>query len=162
MLSCVQHFIPQYPSLCSKINGEESAEFTNSLGESITVRVCASECDTVALLGRVMDSNKAAASMLASAVHKDLPLPHIPQEQLKAVQSVSLCPSQLGIWIDPIGKVPVCSVIHRHLTVCCCLVQKSCPKVFPCFCIFLLCAYYFHKVKVWETYRISGSLTAVM
>jgi len=115
MLSCVQHFIPQYPSLCSKINGEESAEFTNSLGESITVRVCASECDTVALLGRVMDGNKAAASMLASAVHKDLPLPHIPQEQLKAVQSVSLCPSQLGIWIDPIGKVPVCSVIHRHL-----------------------------------------------
>ena len=43
----------QIPSLAEWVQGEESAEFTNTLGEKITVRICDTQDGTATLLAKV-------------------------------------------------------------------------------------------------------------
>ncbi|KGL81949.1 Inositol polyphosphate 1-phosphatase, partial [Tinamus guttatus] len=55
----------EFPELRDHIGGEESNEFSNGLGETVVVQVCATQGDTAALLCRVLENNRAAAELLA-------------------------------------------------------------------------------------------------
>ncbi|XP_048028877.1 inositol polyphosphate 1-phosphatase [Megalobrama amblycephala] len=88
----------QFPELTGFIHGEESNKFENGLGESVTVTVCAQEEDTTALLAKVLDGDRAAASLLSKAIHQDLQLRDETAESLQ----LSISPADVGIWIDPI------------------------------------------------------------
>lgn len=69
-------------------------------GESVTVTVCGTEDETAALLAAVLDGDRTAASLLAGAIHQDPASIDAHTDGL----AVPLDPSQLGIWIDPIGE----------------------------------------------------------
>lgn len=68
----------------------------------MTVTVCSTEGETATLLASVLDNNHTAASLLARAIHRD---PVTADAQADAL-TVPLNPSDLGIWIDPIGERP--------------------------------------------------------
>lgn len=70
-----------------------------SPGESVTVTVCGTEAETAALLASVLDGDHTAASLLARAIHQDPATIDAHTDGL----TVPLSPSELGIWIDPIG-----------------------------------------------------------
>lgn len=72
-------------------------------GESIQVTVCSCEEDTAALLATVLDGHQAAADLLAQAIHQDLQLMDEAAESLELL----LCPSEVAIWIDPIGNINI-------------------------------------------------------
>lgn len=69
-------------------------------GESVIVTVCSTEEETAALLATVLDGDHTAASLLAKAIHQDPATVEANTDGL----TVSLSPSELGIWIDPIGE----------------------------------------------------------
>lgn len=66
----------------------------------MTVTVCGTEDETAALLAAVLDGDRTAASLLAGAIHQDPASIDAHTDGL----AVPLDPSQLGIWIDPIGE----------------------------------------------------------
>lgn len=66
----------------------------------MTVTVCSTEEETAALLATVLDSNHTAATLLARAIHQNPATIDASTDSL----TVSLSPSDLGIWIDPIGE----------------------------------------------------------
>ena len=70
----------KFPQLAERILGEESAQFTNQLGESLTVAVQEREEDTASLLERVLAGNSEAAALLARQVHTR---PEVPQLQVR-------------------------------------------------------------------------------
>ncbi|XP_039885261.1 inositol polyphosphate 1-phosphatase [Simochromis diagramma] len=88
----------QFPDMAEFIHGEESNKFENGLGESVIVTVCSTEEETAALLATVLDDDHTAASLLAKAIHQDPATVEANTDGL----TVSLSPSELGIWIDPI------------------------------------------------------------
>ncbi|KAM8794163.1 inositol polyphosphate 1-phosphatase [Eudromia elegans] len=90
----------QFPELRDHIGGEESNEIRNALGETVAVRVCATEGDTAALLCRVLQQDRAAAELLAAAVHQDVALS---DPELDAV-ALSVPTGELALWIDPIDS----------------------------------------------------------
>ncbi|NWQ91314.1 INPP phosphatase, partial [Burhinus bistriatus] len=118
----------EFPELQGHIHGEESNEFRNGQGESrgeqrsrgppmpgdhgavaeagmlagetVTVRVCATPGDTAALLLSVLEPERAAAELLAAAVHRDVALG---DAELAGV-ALSIPPQDLAIWIDPIDS----------------------------------------------------------
>lgn len=69
----------------------------------MTVTVCSTEAETASLLASVLDNNGTAACLLARAIHRD---PVTIDAHAHAL-TVPLNPSDLGIWIDPIGKQPL-------------------------------------------------------
>lgn len=69
-------------------------------GESVTVTVSATEGETAALLASVLDGDHTAASLLAQAIHQNPATIDTITDSL----TLSLSPSDLGIWIDPIGE----------------------------------------------------------
>ena len=85
--------------------GEESAEFTNTLGENIRVRVCSSIEETSQLLSRVLDGRPSAADLLAKEVHSSHSYHGIGHELLEQVPEDLFNVDNLGIWIDPIGEL---------------------------------------------------------
>lgn len=95
------HYIGNYfPELQSNIKGEESSTFTNTLGESVCVKIGENETETASCLEKVLDGNKIAANVLASEVHKNIELsshfdniPELPND---------IDYLDIGIWIDPI------------------------------------------------------------
>ncbi|XP_036388239.1 inositol polyphosphate 1-phosphatase isoform X1 [Megalops cyprinoides] len=72
--------------------------YTASRGESITVTVRETEEETAALLSTVLDGDRTAAALLATAIHQDLQL----VDQAAGSLELPLRPHELGIWIDPI------------------------------------------------------------
>lgn len=88
----------QFPEMADFIHGEESNKFENGLGESVTVTVCRTEEETAALLATVLDGDRAAASLLARAIHQDPATVEASTDGL----TIPLSPSELAIWIDPI------------------------------------------------------------
>ena len=103
--------------------GEETNEFTNTLGENIKVRICDTQEETSALLCRVLDGRKVAADLLAKEVHSPVPPWNDESEtfcrnSLKlAVEDLAEVPDEednqfsaedLAIWIDPIGQFIYC------------------------------------------------------
>lgn len=71
-----------------------------SPGESVTVTVCGTEEETATLLASVLDGDHTAAALLARAIHQDPATIDANTDGL----TVPLSPSELGIWIDPIGE----------------------------------------------------------
>lgn len=66
----------------------------------MTVTVCSTEEETAKLLASVLDNNHTAASLLARAIHQD----PVTIDAHAVGLTVPLNPSDLGIWIDPIGE----------------------------------------------------------
>lgn len=89
--------VETFEVVCSKV-----IEVSLSLppGESVIVTVCSTEEETAALLATVLDGDHTAASLLAKAIHQDPATVEANTDGL----TVSLSPSELGIWIDPIGE----------------------------------------------------------
>ena len=56
LLYIITYPLQQVPSLGDHIQGEESAEFTNTLGEQITVKIFDNERETANLLAKVRSS----------------------------------------------------------------------------------------------------------
>jgi len=72
------------------------------VGESVVVTVCATETETAALLATVLDGDSTAASLLAKAIHQDPASVDTDTDTGDLI--IPHSPSELGIWIDPIGK----------------------------------------------------------
>lgn len=66
----------------------------------MVVTVCGTEKETAALLATVLDGDQMAATLLACAIHQDATLTLTGTDDLH----IPLNPSDLGIWIDPIGN----------------------------------------------------------
>lgn len=62
--------------------------------------MCSTEEETAKLLATVLDGDQAAAALLAGAIHQD---PATIEATIDGL-TVPLKPSELGIWIDPIGN----------------------------------------------------------
>ncbi|GAB0201329.1 inositol polyphosphate 1-phosphatase [Grus japonensis] len=90
----------EFPELKGHIHGEESNEFRNGQGEMVAVRVCTTPGETAALLLSVLEPERAAAELLAAAVHRDVALG---DAELAGV-ALSIPPQDLAIWIDPIDS----------------------------------------------------------
>lgn len=78
--------------------GEESNLFTNTLGETICVKILTSETDTATLLCKVLDGNEKVASLLAQTIFEEASCNH----NLSDIDG-DLNLAELGVWIDPIG-----------------------------------------------------------
>ncbi|NWV84756.1 INPP phosphatase, partial [Dasyornis broadbenti] len=91
----------QFPELRGHIHGEESNEFRDAEGGTVTIRVGATPADTVALLLAVLGPEQArAAELLAEAVHREV----TPGDTELAAIEPGVSPGELGIWIDPIDS----------------------------------------------------------
>ncbi|XP_039944343.1 inositol polyphosphate 1-phosphatase [Hirundo rustica] len=91
----------QFPELRGHIHGEESSEFRDAEGGTVTVRVCATPGDTVALLLAVLGPEQMrAAELLAEAVHREVTLG---DTELASINP-GVSPEDVGIWIDPIDS----------------------------------------------------------
>lgn len=95
-----QNMENKFPGLGKKIFGEESNEFTNDLGEKITVELRSTEEGTAELLSRVLDGNVSASEALAKVVHQDVDLTDRTLESLE----IRVPQDILGIWVDPIDS----------------------------------------------------------
>lgn len=96
--------------------GEESNMFTNTLDETIKVEVCDTEQETSALLYKVLDRNQVAADLLSKQVHSNTSeLSQFILADLEQVPDSSFNVDNLGIWIDPIGKVDPFDNIFKRL-----------------------------------------------
>ena len=95
----------KYPGLKDHIFGEESNKFTNTLGESVHVRVCDTQEDTSKLLSKVLDGRQGAADILAKLVHSDISPDDVKIEEglSKVPDDEDISVDDFGIWIDPIG-----------------------------------------------------------
>jgi len=91
-----------FPAMRDAIQGEESPNFTNKLGDKVIIVVGDTEDETSSCLGAVLGDHKAAANALAAEVHQKVvyhsdklgDIPELPAD---------IDYSNLGIWIDPIG-----------------------------------------------------------
>ncbi|XP_069790775.1 inositol polyphosphate 1-phosphatase-like isoform X2 [Narcine bancroftii] len=90
----------KFPGLEDHIFGEESNEFTNSLGEKIKVGVCATEEDTAKLLAKVLNGNMTAAKLLASIVHHHVSIEDPDLEKVTA----DIPQDTMAVWVDPIDS----------------------------------------------------------
>lgn len=93
----------QFPELAEHIHGEESNSFSNTLGETITVEIRETQQKTAELLYKVLDGDKNAADILAAEVHKNIVMDDI-NSQISSCLNLDIPVSNLGVWIDPIGK----------------------------------------------------------
>ncbi|XP_004628676.1 inositol polyphosphate 1-phosphatase [Octodon degus] len=90
----------KFPGLEKNIFGEESNEFTNDLGEKITIKPCSTEEETTELLSKVLSGNRSASEALARVVHQDVAFrdPALDSVDVNIPQDI------LGIWVDPIDS----------------------------------------------------------
>ncbi|KAM4836124.1 inositol polyphosphate 1-phosphatase [Thomomys bottae] len=95
-----QNMENKFPGLGEKILGEESNEFTNDLGETITVELCSTEEETAELLSKVLNGNQLASEALAKVVHQDVAFTDPTLESI----DVNIPQDILGIWVDPIDS----------------------------------------------------------
>lgn len=64
----------QYPLV--HIQGEETATFTNGLGESIDLEINDNQDSTIERLVKILDGNRVAAELLAAEVHRTVICEH--------------------------------------------------------------------------------------
>lgn len=62
----------QYPLVRDNIQGEETAKFTNALGESVELEISDDPAKTAECLIKILDGNSEAADLLAAEVHKNV------------------------------------------------------------------------------------------
>ncbi|XP_040580872.1 inositol polyphosphate 1-phosphatase [Lepeophtheirus salmonis] len=90
-----------------QIKGEENNEFTNTLGDSITVKVQKEEEDTARLLESVLDGHDRSAKTLASLIHtKDVNVGgSVIEDILESIpKDLELDVSNVALWVDPIDS----------------------------------------------------------
>lgn len=90
----------------NSIKGEENNVFTNKLGETVVVEIKNNLDDTAELLQIVLNDDKQAAQLLAAEVHKTIFLDNI-KIQGNPVGCGDLNLNNLGVWIDPIGRLEI-------------------------------------------------------
>lgn len=95
--------VQQFPEMKDSIFGEESNQFTNTLGETKTICLCATSDETKQLLMEILDDNEEAATILAEIVHRQAAT-HLDIDKLDKLKSVEISSSDIGIWIDPIDS----------------------------------------------------------
>ncbi|EHB08421.1 Inositol polyphosphate 1-phosphatase [Heterocephalus glaber] len=95
-----QNMENKFPGLEKNIFGEESNEFTNDLGEKITIQLCSTEEETTELLSRVLSGNRLASEALAKVVHQDVAFGDPALDSI----NISIPQDILGIWVDPIDS----------------------------------------------------------
>ncbi|XP_020849264.1 inositol polyphosphate 1-phosphatase [Phascolarctos cinereus] len=95
-----QNMGSKFPGLENHIYGEESNEFTNELGEKITVKICPTEEETAELLSKVLNGNKLASEALAQAVHQDIAFADPALDLVK----INIPQDIMGMWVDPIDS----------------------------------------------------------
>ncbi|XP_076460950.1 inositol polyphosphate 1-phosphatase-like [Babylonia areolata] len=92
----------EFPEMEGSIFGEESNQFTNALGDSTTIHLCATQEQTTQLLKDILDDDEEAASLLSHVVHSQVEAaPSI--EHLEMLHT-SIPADDVGIWIDPIDS----------------------------------------------------------
>lgn len=92
--------VQEFPEMSGSIYGEESNQFTNTLGETTTVCLCATPDLTKQLLMDILDGNEEAATLLSEVVHREAAaLPTVGQLGQSEINA-----SDVGIWIDPIDS----------------------------------------------------------
>ena len=101
----VRHDLSEmFPFLENRIFGEESNKFTNTLGETIEVKVQENHQKTMNMLAKILDNNTRAARVLADKVHFNNGLicmsKEVNFEELDNRKDIKL--EDVGIWIDPI------------------------------------------------------------
>ncbi|XP_033334491.2 inositol polyphosphate 1-phosphatase [Megalopta genalis] len=93
----------EFPELSKEVHGEENNIFSNTIGETIIIKVCSTIEETTELLAKVMDSDITTAELLAIEVHKDVEFFDIPMVT-KLPLDFDINIDDLGIWIDPIDS----------------------------------------------------------
>lgn len=73
-VSVIYPFCIQYPLV--HIQGEESASFTNGLGETADLQITDDEANTVERLTKILDGDDTAAELLATEVHRSVIYEH--------------------------------------------------------------------------------------
>nr|CAB3256215.1 inositol polyphosphate 1-phosphatase-like [Phallusia mammillata] len=94
----------EFPGIGKRVYGEENNEFTNTLGETIFVKVEKTVEQTAELLAKVVDGNKSAPRLLAQAAHDNVEATSIypTSDELKLVGECEINIDQVAFWIDPI------------------------------------------------------------
>ncbi|MBZ3880293.1 Inositol polyphosphate 1-phosphatase [Sciurus carolinensis] len=95
-----QNMENKFPGLEKNIFGEESNEFTNDLGEKITIKLCSTEEETAQLLSKVLNGNKSASEALAKVVHQDVAFADPALDSIV----INIPQDLIGIWVDPIDS----------------------------------------------------------
>ncbi|XP_046617074.1 inositol polyphosphate 1-phosphatase [Neodiprion virginianus] len=93
----------EFPDLAEHVTGEENNTFSNTLGESVTVKVCSNFDDTANLLEKVLNNDSEVANLLAVEVHREIQLSDVPGNN-HVPDNLKLTTDALGIWIDPIDS----------------------------------------------------------
>ncbi|XP_031620263.1 inositol polyphosphate 1-phosphatase [Contarinia nasturtii] len=83
------------------IQGEETATFTNGLGESIDLEITDIQENTIDCLVKILDGDRVAAELLAAEVYRTVICEHGDVDALPDLPD-NLDLSGVGIWIDPI------------------------------------------------------------
>ncbi|XP_041367669.1 inositol polyphosphate 1-phosphatase-like [Gigantopelta aegis] len=91
----------EFAGIESRIHGEESSIFTNTLGETVVVQLKNSVEETKTLLCDVLNGNSVAAGLLAEAVHSS-----ISASMKSTFRHVTgeIPISDVCVWIDPIDS----------------------------------------------------------
>lgn len=97
-----QDLSQSFPALRNNIHGEESNQFTNSLGTSVNLEVTSNQQQTRTLLADVLNGNEKAAAVLSEEVHRAISLSGPEKDDILALPDLELNWENLGIWIDPI------------------------------------------------------------
>jgi hypothetical protein len=71
------------------------------------IRLLFSLLTNLILLAKVLDGNDRASALLARAVHENVQLPLGDDIDLSSFDLISVAEESIGIWIDPIGKLPI-------------------------------------------------------
>ncbi|XP_039255488.2 inositol polyphosphate 1-phosphatase-like [Styela clava] len=95
----------KFGNLADYVQGEENNQFTNTLGETVSVEIGSEVKETSDMLSKVLAGNDAAARVLAEAAHEEISLEIeslVEPDVLKDIASSNLDLENIGIWIDPI------------------------------------------------------------
>lgn len=79
----------QYPLV--NFQGEESATFTNGLGQSIDLVITDNEQDTIECLEKVLNGDRIAAELLAAEVHRNVICEHADIDALPDLVNINSC-----------------------------------------------------------------------
>lgn len=86
------------------IKGEESPTFKNANEETVAITVGSTQTETVECLLQILHADhQDAANILATEVHRNINYDKELHEDIPELPN-DVDYSQLGIWIDPIGK----------------------------------------------------------
>ncbi|XP_033211635.1 inositol polyphosphate 1-phosphatase [Belonocnema kinseyi] len=94
----------EFPELAKMIKGEENNTFSNTLGETITVKVCPTLAETTELLAKVLDNDEKTAQLLSREVHRDVVLTDVPVNIVDVPTDFEVAIEDLRIWVDPIDN----------------------------------------------------------